>query len=77
MDIRTQDAIERLMRTNDFSTYMEYVKGRAAVYQQQLVHTALDLPVIARMQGLALAYEEVLRIPEDARNEKEQRTHHG
>lgn len=75
MDIRTQDAIERLTdRSPDFNLFMQYVRERRQIYLEQLSGLQLDIPIIARAQGLVLAFDEVLRIPAEAKTEKDART---
>lgn len=74
MDNRTQDALERLERSNDFAIFLAYVKERRQIYLESLAHSALETPIMARQQGLVLAFDEVLRMPEEARNEKDTRT---
>lgn len=74
MDIRTQDAIYRLTGDHNFDVFIEYVRERYQTHLSALATTSLDLPVIARQQGLVLAFDEILRIPEEAKNHKDQRT---
>lgn len=75
MDVRTQDAIERLMRNAEMGALLEYVQNRRALYVTQLV-TADPNAVsrVAEAQGMVKALDEVLRIPADAAALKEQRT---
>lgn len=75
MDIPTQDAIERLMRGGDFQKVLSYISGRRSDYVNSLIHTNPEhLSLLAVTQGRVQALDEVLRIPEDAMNEKAQRT---
>lgn len=76
MDVRTQDAIERLTRHSEFTAeFLDYINGRRLEYMESLAnYDPSDVVSMARTQGMVMALAEVLRIPEDAQNEKNERT---
>lgn len=75
MDVRTQDAIERLMRKGEAAELFDYINSRRAEYQSALTsYDPTDVVSMARAQGMVMALDEVLRIPLDAKDLKGKRT---
>lgn len=78
MDVKTQDAVERLMRGGDFQLVLDYIAERRNVYMEFLSMAAPDAVYsMAKAQGEIQGLGEVLRIPDEAKSLKKQRTENG
>lgn len=75
MDVRTQDAVERMVRDGKAADFFAYIHGRRLEYMESLTnYDPSDVVSMARTQGMVQAFAEVLRIPDEAQNLKDTRT---
>lgn len=73
MDTRLQDAMQRLMGNTDYQLFIAYIGERKISYLESLAVCEANVVEVAKLQGIVRAFNEVLRVPEDAADEKRNR----